>query len=102
MPSLGRIAPGAAADMIFVDYQPFTPLTPGNLPWHIVFGFHESMVTTTIVAGKILMRDRKLQLLDEAQIAVEARKRAPQLWERYERQARLASTSNLMTSREVL
>jgi len=82
-PRLGIITPGAAADLIFVDYHPYTPVTTGNLPWHIVFGFHESMVTTTIVGGKVLMRDRKLLILDEERVAEEARKRAPHVWERY-------------------
>ncbi len=81
---LGVIQPGAAADLIFVDYHPYTPLTPGNLPWHILFGFHESMITTTIVDGQILMRNRQLLTLDEEAIAAEARKLAPQVWERYE------------------
>ena len=88
---IGVIAPGAAADLIFVDYQPYTPLTVDNLPWHIVFGFHESMITTTIAAGVVLMRDRKLLWLDEAKIAAEARQRAPKIWERYAEQARRAA-----------
>ena len=58
--TIGEIAPGAVADLIFVDYQAFTPLTAGNFPWHLLFGFEASMVTTTICAGKILMRDREL------------------------------------------
>ncbi|RME90647.1 MAG: putative aminohydrolase SsnA [Anaerolineae bacterium] len=80
---IGVIKAGAVADLIFVDYHPFTPLTPENLPWHILFGFHESMVTTTIVAGKVLMKDRQLLTLDEAEIAARARELAPQVWERY-------------------
>ena len=81
---LGVIMPGAHADLIFVDYHPFTPLTAGNLPWHIIFGFQESMVTTTIAAGKVLMKDRVLLTLDEEKIAAEARALAPKVWERYE------------------
>jgi cytosine/adenosine deaminase-related metal-dependent hydrolase len=80
---VGVIKPGAAADLIFVDYQPFTPLTPANLPWHIVFGFHESMVTTTIVGGDVLMKDRKLLTLDEGEITAKARELSPQVWQRY-------------------
>ncbi|MEJ5212245.1 MAG: amidohydrolase family protein, partial [Burkholderiales bacterium] len=83
---LGVLAPGAHADLIFVDYHPHTPLTVGNLPWQIIFGFHESMVTTTIVAGRVLMRDRQLLTLDEAEIAAKARQLAPQVWERYYQQ----------------
>lgn len=82
--ALGQITPGAYADLIFVDYHPHTPLTEGNLPWQIIFGFNESMVTTTIVAGEILMRDRKLLTMDEEAIASSARQRAPQVWERYQ------------------
>lgn len=80
---VGRLVPGAKGDVIFVDYHPFTPLTEGNLPWHIIFGFHESMVTTTIVGGRVLMRDRELLTLDEEKIAYEARQHAPRIWEQY-------------------
>jgi putative selenium metabolism protein SsnA len=80
---LGSIIPGAHADLIFVDYHPHTPLTPGNLPWQIIFGFHESMVTTTIVAGQVLMRDRQLLTMDEEAITAHARELAPHVWERY-------------------
>lgn len=80
---VGVLVPGAAADVILVDYRPFTPLNAGNLPWHILFGFESSMVTTTIVAGKVLMRDRALLTLDGGAIAAAARAHAPQVWERY-------------------
>jgi putative selenium metabolism protein SsnA len=83
---LAVLKPGAYADLIFVDYHPHTPLTAGNLPWQIVFGFNESMVTTTIVAGRVLMRDRKLLTMDEAEIAAEAREAAPKVWQRYNQQ----------------
>jgi cytosine/adenosine deaminase-related metal-dependent hydrolase len=83
---LGVLTPGAFADLIFVDYHPPTPLTPGNLAWHILFGFHESMVTTTIVSGKVLMRDRQILTLDEEAISARARQIAPRVWERYQAQ----------------
>lgn len=82
--SIGKIAVGAIADLIFVDYKPFTPLTDGNLPWHIIFGFQQSMVTSTMVEGKFLMRDRKLLTLDEEEITSRAREVAPRIWKRYE------------------
>jgi cytosine/adenosine deaminase-related metal-dependent hydrolase len=85
--TIGQLVPGAFADMIFVDYHPNTPLHPGNLPWHIVFGFQQSMVTTTIVAGQVLMKERQLLTLDEKEIAANAREIAPRVWERYQREA---------------
>ena len=79
---LGVLAAGAFADMILVDYHAPTPLTAGNLPWQILFGFDAGMVTTTICSGKVLMRDRALLFLDEAQIAARSRELAAAVWQR--------------------
>jgi hypothetical protein len=51
------------------------------------------MITTTIVGGKVLMRDRKLLFLDEERIACEARKLAPHVWGRYAEQVRRSSAA---------
>ncbi|MBM4424954.1 MAG: putative aminohydrolase SsnA [Chloroflexi bacterium] len=80
---LGVLEPGATADLMFVDYHPITPLTAGNIPWHIIFGFESSMVTTTICGGKVLMKDRQLLFLDEAEITAKSRELAAKVWERY-------------------
>ena len=80
---IGKIDKGYAADLILVDYQPFTELNKDNLPWHIVFGFQDGMVTDTMVQGRFLMRDRKITALDEAQIVKEARTISKQVWKRY-------------------
>ena len=87
-PPIGVIQPGASADLIFVDYHTHTPVTVDNLPWHIVFGIQERMVTTTIVDGKVLMQDRHMLSLDEEAITAHARELAPGVWERYEYFAR--------------
>lgn len=81
--SFGTIAPGAHADMMLVDYHAPTPLTPANLPWHAIFGIQSSMVTATIVAGRLLMWERQLTGLDEDLIAARASELAASLWERY-------------------
>lgn len=81
---IGRLEVGAAADIILVDYQPTTPLTAGNLPWHIIFGFEVDTVTATIVAGRVLMRDRQLLTLDEAEITAKSRELAGGVWQRFE------------------
>lgn len=84
--AVGIIQEGAKADLMFVNYKPFTPLTAGNLPWHVVFGFQNSMVTTTIVDGKVLMRNGEILSLDEEKIIHDARKIADSVWKRYEQQ----------------
>lgn len=85
---IGMLEIGAAADIIFVDYHATTPLSAGNLPWHIIFGFESSMVTTTIVAGNLLMLDRQLLTLDEAEITARSRELAAEVWERFEELSR--------------
>lgn len=82
---IGRLVEGAAADIIFVDYHATTPLSAGNLPWHIIFGFESSLVTSTMVAGKLLMHNRELLTLDEAEITERSRQLAAEVWQRYEK-----------------
>jgi putative selenium metabolism protein SsnA len=80
---LGAIGPGAYADLALLDYRPYTPLTPGNLPWHVIFGVDGSHVTTTICGGRVLMKDRQLLTLDEEAIAANAREVAVKVWRRF-------------------
>jgi putative selenium metabolism protein SsnA len=79
---LGELCEGASADLVFLDYHPTTPLTAGNLPWHLLFGVEASAVTSTVCAGQVLMRDRKLLTLDEEAITARSRELAAQAWER--------------------
>jgi putative selenium metabolism protein SsnA len=81
-PRFGQLAKGAPADLILVDYDPPTPLTAGNLPWHIVYGVDGTGVDTTIVAGRVLMRGGKILSLDEAAVMARARELAGKLWKR--------------------
>lgn len=67
-----------------MDYHPHTPLTEGNLPPHIIFGFQQSMVASTMVAGKFVMKNRELLTLEEAEIAARAKEIAPRVWKKYE------------------
>jgi putative selenium metabolism protein SsnA len=79
---LGEICPGAAADLVLLDYYPTTPLTAGNLPWHMLFGLEASAITATICAGQTLMRDRRLLTLDEEEITARSRELAARAWQR--------------------
>jgi cytosine/adenosine deaminase-related metal-dependent hydrolase len=79
---VGVLEPGAFADVILLDYYPFTPLTDGNFPWHIIFGMDGSHVTHTIAGGKLLMKDRQLLILDEEAIAAKATEMAKDVWRR--------------------
>ena len=81
---IGTISTGAPADLIFVDYHPFTQLIPENLPWHILFGFHESMITATMVAGQFLMLNRQMLTLDAEEISAGAMEISQKVWKEYQ------------------
>ncbi len=79
---LGRLEEGAAADLVLLDYHPPTPVTAGNLAYHLLYGVDGSEVDTTIVNGRVLMRHRELKTLDEGAIAARASELAAALWKR--------------------
>jgi len=79
---LGQLSVGALADVVLVDYQPTTPLTAGNFPWHIIFGVDGTGVDTTIVGGRVLMRNKQLLTLDEEEICAKSRELAARMWRR--------------------
>ncbi|MFO7742385.1 MAG: amidohydrolase family protein, partial [Anaerolineae bacterium] len=79
---LGELSAGAMADLVFLDYRPTTPLSADNLPWHILFGVEASMITSTVCAGNVLMRDRQLLTLDEEAITARSRELAASVWAR--------------------
>ncbi len=79
---LGELRRDAAADLVFLDYHPTTPLTAGNLPWHLLFGIEASTITATVCGGRVLMRDRALLTLDEEAITARSRELAARVWER--------------------
>jgi cytosine/adenosine deaminase-related metal-dependent hydrolase len=81
--ALGMLAPGVAADIILVDYDPPTPIDAANLSGHILFGFTGRAVSTTIVAGRILMHGRKLLQIDESEVMAHARAAAAEVWKRF-------------------
>lgn len=70
---IGRLAPGAQADLILVDLDTlaFTPLN--DLRRQLVYCENGSSVRLTMVAGEIVMRDGLLLGVDEAAIKAEAR-----------------------------
>jgi putative selenium metabolism protein SsnA len=80
--SLGRLEPAAPADLVVFDYRPPTPLTAESLAGHLLFGLDRSHVRSTMVAGRFVLRDRRITTVDEAQVLSRARVAAAALWER--------------------
>lgn len=78
---LGKLAPGALADLIIIDYKPPTPMHRGNIDSHILFGVSGRAVDTTIINGKVVMQDRALIGIDEERITARARELAKRVWQ---------------------
>lgn len=83
-PLHGTITPGAPADLTVLDYPSPTPLTGENLPGHWVFGASPSQVRDVIVAGELVVADRRSTRIDEAEVAQAAASEAKRLWARLE------------------
>lgn len=79
---LGVLKPGAAGDVIVLDYRPPTPLTAENLDLHLLAAAGTARVSTTAAAGKLLMEYGVLLCADEEKLLDGARKQAADLWRR--------------------
>jgi putative selenium metabolism protein SsnA len=78
---LGRLEPGCPADLTVLDATS-TPIHADNLLGHLVFGLSSNAVRDSWVAGRPVLRDRKLLTVDEDQVAARAREVAARLWSR--------------------
>jgi 5-methylthioadenosine/S-adenosylhomocysteine deaminase len=74
--SIGSLEPGKRADLIVVDMSSARQTPVYDPISHLVYATHGDDVRTTIVNGRVLMRDRKVLTLDESAVLADARKQA--------------------------
>jgi cytosine/adenosine deaminase-related metal-dependent hydrolase len=79
----GRVETGHAADLVFWDYDPPTPLQDGNVGGHIMFGMSSRAVHSVMVNGKFVVKDRIPQF-DAKKIYTQSREQTVRLWKRME------------------
>ena len=77
---LGVLKPGAAADVIVMDYKPFTPFSEENIDGHMLFGMMGKNCRTTIINGKVLYKDRQFVTVDEDAINAWTMEQSKKLW----------------------
>lgn len=80
--TIGKLIPGALADVIIVNYEPWTTMRSENIGSHIHFGMMGRSVETTIINGKVVMEERQLVNIDEREIMAKGRELADQVWKR--------------------
>jgi putative selenium metabolism protein SsnA len=84
-PLLGRIEPGAPADLVVLDYAAPTPVDAGTLAGHWIFGVSAGTVRDVLVAGEVVVRDRRLTRVDESELGAVAQSATRELWTRLEK-----------------
>lgn len=82
---VGVLREGAAADVVVTDYDPLTPMDASNCDGHILFGMTGRSVVHTVCAGRVLMKDRRLQGVDKGALWARCREQAADLWKRLNR-----------------
>jgi putative selenium metabolism protein SsnA len=83
-PLLGTLRPGAPADLVVLDYPTPTPVTADNLVGHWVFGLSAGQVRDVVVAGELVVEDRRSTRVDELEVAAAGAREAERLWARME------------------
>jgi 5-methylthioadenosine/S-adenosylhomocysteine deaminase len=72
--SIGQLKVGMQADLIQLSIDKTRHLPLYNIASHLVYVLDSSDVQTTVVAGKVLMKDRKVLTIDEKQLRQDVNK----------------------------
>ncbi len=80
---VGRVAAGYLADLILVDYASPTALNSQTTWGHFLYGIADAPVNTTIINGEIVMHDKHIEGIDEAEIARASQAVATETWHRF-------------------
>src|SRR5436309_2053642 len=83
-PTRGRIERGAPADLVVLDYEAPGHVDAESFPGHWFFGLSAGDVRDVMVAGELVVADRRLTRVDQHKVAADAAEVAPRLWQRLE------------------
>jgi 5-methylthioadenosine/S-adenosylhomocysteine deaminase len=89
---IGSLEPGKKADLILLDLGSvhMTPRLHGrydNLLSNIVYSAHSSDVRTVIIDGALVMEDRKVLTVDEAQLRAQVDEASQRVLDRFSKTA---------------
>lgn len=76
---------GDRADFIIWDYVPPTPITKDNFWGHFIYGMLESNIHSTIQQGNVLMKEGKLQSINEEKTYRKIYKQGEKLYSKMKR-----------------
>ncbi len=77
---LGVLKQGAAADIVVMDYKPYTPFGADNADGHLYFGVTGRQCRTAVIDGVVRMKDGVLTDTDEEKMNADIMETAGKLW----------------------
>ena len=78
----GSLEVGKKADLLITNYYPKTPISHENVMGHIMFGVINNTIDTTIIDGKIRMKEGKILNIDFAKVSEQSVNHAQDVWNR--------------------
>ncbi len=81
--NVGRLAVGAKADLVLMNYDAPTPLKSQNFLGHLLFGLPTGRVDSVMVDGSWRMQGGTMVGIDEREVFAKARELSTQLWKRF-------------------
>ena len=88
-PDVGSLAPGNKADVILIELDPLRFLGTNDLVNQLVYCETGYSVHTSIINGKLVMKDRKLLTIDEDSLFEEINSLMPDFWKMIARENNL-------------
>ncbi|MDD3741243.1 MAG: amidohydrolase family protein [Bacteroidales bacterium] len=67
-------------NLVIMNYKSPTPLTKDNFYGHFLFGFSSAIITDVISNGKLIVKNRIVQTVNEDEILEKSQKLAKRLW----------------------
>ncbi|MDD7305016.1 MAG: putative aminohydrolase SsnA [Peptoniphilaceae bacterium] len=77
---IGVLEKDAYADIITLEYNPYTPFNKDNWGGHAIFGLTGRLVNDTIINGDFVMKDKVILKVDQEEIHAKSKERAQEIW----------------------
>jgi len=71
-------------NLVILDYDTPTEVASGNFTGHFIYGLESIHVLTVIAQGRVIVEDRRITSVDEAEILANAREQGLRLWQKLE------------------
>jgi cytosine/adenosine deaminase-related metal-dependent hydrolase len=70
-------------NLVVLDYPSFTPINQDNFLGHFIFSLESKHIQHVIANGKIIVKDRIIQTVNETEVTKFCREQAIRLWEKF-------------------